>query len=103
MSRRKEKKSLLWKMGIACAVVLGVGLGSLLIGNKTVLAADPYDIIYEDQAELVGDDEKEAVLASMEPISEYANVIFYTTEEYEASDTATVCEKICAGYYGSSK
>ena len=80
MSRRKEKKSLLWKMGIACAVVLSVGLGSLLIGNKTVLAADPYDIIYEDQAELVGDDEKEAVLASMEPISEYANVIFYTTE-----------------------
>ena len=69
MSRRKEKKSLLWKMGIACAMVLGVGLGSLLIGNKTVLAADPYDIIYEDQAELVGDDEKEAVLASMEPIS----------------------------------
>ena len=56
-------------MGIACAVVLGIGLGSLLIGNKTVLAADPYDIIYEDQAELVGDDEKEAVLASMEPIS----------------------------------
>ena len=52
---------------------------------------------------MVGDDEKEAVLASMEPISEYANVIFYTTDEYEASDTATVCEKICAGYYGSSK
>ena len=76
MNRRKEKKSLLWKMGIACAVVLGIGLGSPLIGNKTVLAADPYDIIYEDQAELVGDDEKEAVLASMEPISEYANVIF---------------------------
>ena len=69
MNRRKEKKSLLWKMGIACAVVLCIGLGSLLIGNKTVLAADPYDIIYEDQAELVGDDEKEAVLASMEPIS----------------------------------
>ena len=103
MSRRKEKKSLLWKMGIACAVVLGIGLGSLLIGNKTVLAADPYDIIYEDQAELVGDDEKEAVLASMEPISEYANVIFYTTEEKEASTTAAVCEKVCAGYYGSSK
>lgn len=103
MNRRKEKKSLLWKMGITCAVVLGVGLGSLLIGNKTVLAADPYDIIYEDQAELVGDDEKEAVLASMEPISEYANVIFYTTEEKEASTTAAVCEKVCAGYYGSSK
>ena len=56
-------------MGITCAVVLGIGLGSLLIGNKTVLAADPYDIIYEDQAELVSDDEKKAVLASMEPIS----------------------------------
>lgn len=62
-----------------------------------------YDVIYRDKAELVGDDEKEAVLASMEPISEYANVIFYTTDEYEASDTATVCEKICEGYYGSSK
>ena len=88
MSRRKEKKSLLWKMGIACAMVLSVGLVSLLVGNKTVLAADPYDIIYEDQAELVGGDEKEAVLASMEPISEYANVIFYTTEEKEAYTTA---------------
>ena len=142
MSRRREKKRLLCKTGIVCAVILGVGLGSFFVERISAETAvkqaqtskaevtekqipsltatdgtgstrnpdEPeyydglgYDVIYRDKAELVGDDEKEAVLASMEPISEYANVIFYTTDEYEASDTATVCEKICAGYYGSSK
>lgn len=142
MSRRREKKRLLCKTGIVCAVILGVGLGSFFVERISAETAvkqaqtskaevtekqipsltatdgtgstrnpdEPeyydglgYDVIYRDKAELVGDDEKEAVLASMEPISEYANVIFYTTDEYEASDTATVCEKICEGYYGSSK
>lgn len=142
MSRLREKKNLLCKIGIVCAVILGVGLGSFFAENISAKMAaeqthtptaeviekqtplvtatdgtgparnpdDPeyydglgYDIIYQDKAGLVSDDEKEAVLKSMEPISEYANVIFYTTEDYEASETATVCEKVCAGFYGRSK
>ncbi len=116
MDKRKEKKHLLWKTALAAMIVLSIGFGSLLAeGNISLAAAAEvseeaefydgleYDIIYEDKAGLVSEEEKDAVLESMEPIAAYANVIFYTTDTYEASETATVCEKVCAGYYGSSK
>ena len=63
-----------------------------------------YDIIYQDKAGLVDDvQHKEEILSYMKEISAYANVIFYTTDEYEASEAAKVCEKVCGSYYGSSK
>lgn len=122
MDKRKEKKHLLWKTALAAMMLLSIGFVSLLAeGNMPLVAAAEssdaaeisgeaefydgleYDIIYQDKAGLVSAEEKDAVLESMEPISAYANVIFYTTDTYEASETATVCEKVCVGYYGRSK
>lgn len=63
-----------------------------------------YDVVYQDKAGLVEDgEEKEQILSYMKEISAYANVIFYTTDEFEASKTADVCEKVGAEYYGRTK
>lgn len=62
-----------------------------------------YKLIYRDDANLIRAEEKELVVNAMKEIAKEANVIFYTTKSPSSSNLESVCESVCASYFGAEK
>lgn len=74
----------------------------LLLPANAVQAAGEYSVLIQDDADLLTDEEEAKLSDVMEPITEYGNVMFASTEIYMGSDAEENANETYQAVFGSS-